>query len=68
MQMILGVIEGQIRGGYFLDCILDPSVIDPSEQPCPHWVILMTGFSSSDDLTAKTGFFTTAFVYLKKQF
>ena len=30
--MILGVIEGQIRGGYFPDCILDPSVIDPSEQ------------------------------------
>ena len=28
--MILGVIEGQIRGGYFPDCILDPSVIDPS--------------------------------------
>ena len=27
--MILGVIEGQIRGGYFPDCILDPSVIDP---------------------------------------
>ena len=28
--MILGVIEGQIRGGYFPDCILDPSVVDPS--------------------------------------
>ena len=32
MQMILGVIEGQIRGGYFPDCILDPSVIDPTPQ------------------------------------
>ena len=30
--MILGVIEGQIRGGYFPDCILDPSMIDPSAQ------------------------------------
>ena len=30
LQMILGVIEGQIRGGYFPDCILDPSVIDPT--------------------------------------
>ena len=28
--MILGVIEGQIRGGYFPDCILDPSMIDPT--------------------------------------
>ena len=28
--MILGVIEGQIRGGYFPDCILDPSVVDPN--------------------------------------
>ena len=30
LQMILGVIEGQIRGGYFPDCILDPSVVDPT--------------------------------------
>ena len=30
--MILGVIEGQIRGGYFPDCILDPSVIDPIKE------------------------------------
>ena len=30
MQMILGVMEGQIRGGYFPDCILDPSVVDPT--------------------------------------
>ena len=28
LQMIIGVIEGQIRGGYFPDYILDPSVID----------------------------------------
>ena len=28
--MILGVIEGQISGGYFPDCISDPSVIDPN--------------------------------------
>ena len=28
--MILGVIEGQIRGGYFPDCVLDPSMIDPT--------------------------------------
>ena len=28
--MVLGVIEGQIRGGYFPDCILDPSVIEPT--------------------------------------
>ena len=33
MQMILGVIEGQIRGGYFPDCILDPSVVDPNVEP-----------------------------------
>ena len=26
--MVLGVMEGQIRGGYFPDYILDPSVID----------------------------------------
>ena len=32
LQMILGVIEGQIRGGYFPDCILDPSVVDPTSQ------------------------------------
>ena len=30
--MILGVMEGQIRGGYFPDCILDPSVIDSTAQ------------------------------------
>ena len=30
--MVLEVIEGQIRGGYFPDCILDPSVIDCSVQ------------------------------------
>ena len=30
MQMVLWVIEGQIRGGYFPDYILDPSVIDCS--------------------------------------
>ena len=33
LQMILGVIEGQIRGGYFPDCILDPSVTDCTEEP-----------------------------------
>ena len=26
--MVLGVMEGKIRGGYFLDSILDPSVVD----------------------------------------
>ena len=26
--MVLGVMEGQSRGGYFPDYILDPSVID----------------------------------------
>ena len=26
--MVLGVMEGQSRGSYFPDCILDPSVID----------------------------------------
>ena len=31
MQMVLGVMEGQIRGGYFPDYILDPSVIDCTE-------------------------------------
>ena len=30
--MVLGVIEGQTRGGYFLDYILDPSVIDCNGQ------------------------------------
>ena len=34
--MILGVIEGQIRGGYFPDCILDPSVVDPTVQRTEH--------------------------------
>ena len=28
MEMVLGVMKGQIRGGYFLDTILDPSVVD----------------------------------------
>ena len=28
--MVLGVMEGQIRGGYFPDSILDPSVVDPT--------------------------------------
>ena len=28
MEMVLGVKEGQIRWGYFLDSILDPSVVD----------------------------------------
>ena len=26
--MVLGVMEGQIRGGYFPDYIFDPSVVD----------------------------------------
>ena len=38
MEMVLGVMEGQIRGGYFLDFILDssldPSVVDRSPRPC----------------------------------
>ena len=33
MQMVLGVMEGQIRGGYFPDYILDPSVIDCTAHP-----------------------------------
>ena len=33
MQMVLGVMEGQIRGGYFPDYILDPSVVDCIQQP-----------------------------------
>ena len=36
--MILGVMEGQIRGGYFPDYILDPSVIDPNGQLAAGWV------------------------------
>ena len=32
MEMVLGVMEGQIRGGYFLDSILDPSVVDRTLQ------------------------------------
>ena len=39
--MVLGVMEGQSRGGYFPDCILDPSVIDCSVHRCP--VILGSG-------------------------
>ena len=31
LLMILWVMEGQIRGGYFPDYILDPSVIDCSD-------------------------------------
>ena len=40
--MILGVIEGQIRGGYFPDCILDPSVVDPTV----HLIQLMNAHQS----------------------
>ena len=48
--MILGVIEGQIRGGYFPDCILDPSVIDPI-RPATSRGSFSTGlFSNSADL------------------
>ena len=37
MEMVLGVMEDQIRGGYFLDSILDPSVVDRIVQPLiPH--------------------------------
>ena len=32
--MVLGVMEGQIRGGYFPDYIFDPSVVDCSAQGC----------------------------------
>ena len=28
LEMVVGVMEGQFRGGCFLDSILDPSVID----------------------------------------
>ena len=37
--MVLGVMKGQIRRGYFPDYILDPSVIDcnvPLEDPHLH--------------------------------
>ena len=37
LEMVLGVQEGQIRGGYFLDSILDPSVIDRNGQQTPSW-------------------------------
>ena len=30
--MVLGVMEGASRGGYFLDSIFDPSVIDTNEE------------------------------------
>ena len=30
--MVLGVMEGQIRGGYFPDYIFDPSVVDCNDQ------------------------------------
>ena len=30
--MVLGVVEGQIRGGYFPDYIFDPSVVDCTVQ------------------------------------
>ena len=32
--MVLGVLEGQIRGGYFPDYILDSSVIDCNDHAC----------------------------------
>ena len=32
LDMVLGFMEGQIWGGYFLDSILDPSVIDRTAQ------------------------------------
>ena len=31
--MVLGVMEGQIRGGYFPDYIFDPSVVDCTAHP-----------------------------------
>ena len=37
--MVWGVIEGQIGGGYFLDFILDLSVIDCTEQPIKVWAV-----------------------------
>ena len=36
--MDLWVMEGQIRGGYFPDYILDPSVIDCTGQAVPEMV------------------------------
>ena len=38
LQMVLWVMEGQIRGDYFPDYILDPSVIDCTAHPVqgPH--------------------------------
>ena len=39
LQMDLGVLEGQTRGGYFLDSIVDPSV-----NPPPWWNIFINSY------------------------
>ena len=44
--MVLGVMEGQIRGGYFPDYILDPSVID---------CIVHTGHKCIGGISSKIG-------------
>ena len=31
LEMVLGVMEGLITGGYYLDSIFDPSAVDRNE-------------------------------------
>ena len=45
--MDLGVLEGQTRGGYFLDSIFDPSVNQCSEQPFDGLVHAVIGLDGS---------------------
>ena len=52
--MVLGVMEGQIRGGYFPDSILAPSVVDHNGQP-PHGPLCTRTVSSSVVLSRRPG-------------
>ena len=48
MQIVLGVIEGQIRGDYFPDYILDPSVIDCIAQHIKSWKLIKKHMKAQD--------------------
>ena len=47
--MVLGVMEGQIRGGYFPDYIFDPSVVD-----CTAHIILLEKSSNKISMSSVT--------------
>ena len=71
MQMDLGVLEGQTRGGYFLDSIFDPSVNQCSpEGSClagkvQPWMVVawhLIGQSNEDEDEVLSGFWSLASV------